>query len=446
MFQKKFYSEKGQAAVLLALAFVALLAFAALAIDGGMVYSNRRHAQNGSDAASLAGGSAAALYMENKYVTYGSFDCSDPRVIAAQNNTTNGAKVVAISRAASNDYTIDQDQSDKNGVATDCVDDADNGSWIEKYLDISAMITADTQTTFAHFIFSGPLRNTVEAVTRVRPRTPLAFGNAIVAIGPDCGTGGIEFDGSNVVRVTGGGIFSNSCIDTRGSVSVNVYGGYDISCVQPSCYTDHGGSGTVSPNPEEDTGIPLPPDSYAVPIPDCSGIPNRGNYDGDGHLEWGHYGNIRITNGDHTMDSGVYCVDGDVTINGGTLAGSSVTFYLTSGDFHTSGNATTSLVAPPSRSCGAPCGTRRAIPGVLVYLAPGNTGEATLLGTGDSEFLGLIYVPDGTIEAGGSSSELAEIHAQLIGKNVKVHGNTTVDINFDDQLNYQIPAKLELTK
>jgi hypothetical protein len=68
------------------------------------------------------------------------------------------------------------------------------------------------------------------------------------------------------------------------------------------------------------------------------------------------------------------------------------------------------------------------------------------LGTGDSEFLGLIYVPDGTIEAGGSSSELAEIHAQLIGKNVKVHGNTTVVINFDDQLNYQIPAKIELTK
>jgi uncharacterized membrane protein len=98
MFEKLFHSEKGQAAVLLALAFVALLAFAALAIDGGMVYSNRRHAQNGSDSASLAGGSAAALYMENKFVTYGNFDCSDPRVVAAQNNATNGAKVVAINR------------------------------------------------------------------------------------------------------------------------------------------------------------------------------------------------------------------------------------------------------------------------------------------------------------------------------------------------------------
>jgi len=50
-----FKNEKGQAAVILAIAIVALLAFAALAIDAGSLYNQRRAAQNAADAAALAG-------------------------------------------------------------------------------------------------------------------------------------------------------------------------------------------------------------------------------------------------------------------------------------------------------------------------------------------------------------------------------------------------------
>ncbi|HLE15156.1 MAG TPA: pilus assembly protein TadG-related protein [Anaerolineales bacterium] len=438
-------SDKGQASILLALAFVALLGFTALAIDGGMVYSNRRHAQNASDAASLAGGSAAALWMENHYVDYSNFDCSNGRVEAAQNNA-HGAKKAAIDRAGGNDFEIDTDIADRNGVTTDCVDSYDNGSWVEKYLDVITNITTDTNTAFAHFVFGGPLRNSVEAVARVRPRMPVAFGNAIVSLAMTCDAGGIDFDGTNVVHVTGGGIFSNSCIGTNGTVGVSVEGEYKVSCALTDCYTDNGASGTVSPPPEEGTGVTLPPSAFAVPSPVCDGLPNRGNYNQDGNVEYGSYTNIRIQNGDHTIDPGLYCVSGEVVVNGGTFTGSGVTFYLTSGDFSTSGNATTRLLAPNSRHCGDPCSTYHALPGVLVYLAQGNTGEATLLGTGDSEFTGLVYVPDGTIEAGGTSSDLGVINAQLVGKDVKIHGNTAVEINFNDQTNYQLPAAIELNR
>jgi hypothetical protein len=82
----------------------------------------------------------------------------------------------------------------------------------------------------------------------------------------------------------------------------------------------------------------------------------------------------------------------------------------------------------------------------LVYLAPGNTNEATLLGTEDSLFRGLVFAPDGTIEAGGTSSLMKEIYAQLIANDIKVHGNTNVVVTFNDKLVYQIPAKLELNK
>jgi hypothetical protein len=447
MKRKHLSSENGQAVILLALAFIALLGFTALAIDGGMVYANRRHMQNASDASSLAGGSAVAMYLENHYVIYNDWNCNDSRVIRAQSNSTNGGKIAAVNSASINAYSIDYDVSDGNGVDTDCIQGHDNGAWIERYIDVKTYITSDTPTAFAQFVYNGPLRNTVEAVTRVRPRMPLAFGNAIVALGEDCGEDGIEFDGTNVVQVRGGGIFSNSCLDTRGGVTVEVIGGDTISCKQPDCYDDHGASGAVSPSPRENVGRSLPKESYAVDIPNCTGMTSYGNYDDSGTLKPGIYDRIRIQNGDHELKQGLYCVSNEFTINGGTVVGTGVTIYMKNGDFHTSGNATTRLTAPPARSCGDPCNdTNRGIPGVLVYLAEGNTGEATLLGTEDSEYYGLVYVPSGTIEAGGTSSLLGELHAQLVGNDIKIHGNTTININFNDKLNYQIPASLDLNK
>ncbi len=103
------------------LAFVVLLGFTALAIDGGMVYADRRHAQNGADASSLAGGGAAALYMENNYVDYEDFSC-DPNNYPDGYETwqaQNLARAAAISRAGDNDFTIDEDVSDNNGVVNE---------------------------------------------------------------------------------------------------------------------------------------------------------------------------------------------------------------------------------------------------------------------------------------------------------------------------------------
>lgn len=452
MINKHFSSEKGQSTVLLALAFVVLLGFTALAVDGGLVYANRRHMQNAADASSLSGGSAAALYLENHDVTYGNWDCNDPDVIAAQNSSPSGAKAIAINSAIANDYIIDDDDSDDHGVFTGCVQSYDNGAWIEKFIDVRVRVTGDTPTAFAHLVYNGPLRNTVEAVTRVEPPTSLVMGNAIVALGSDCLNDGIEFDGTQDTKVSGGGIYSNSCIDTRGSGAVIIDDPYnldvhDISCALPDCYNDHGSSGLVSPTPEEGLGRKIPKAAYDVPEPNCgNGWPYHGNYDGDGNLEPGIYDRILIQNGDHTMDPGLYCVNNGVIINGGSLIGSDVTFYLLGGDFDSSGNATISLIGPPSKTCEDPCTLKRAAPGVLIYLDWGNTGSVTMLGNEDSEYMGLVFAPDGTIEAGGTSSTMATVHAQMVGKRVFVHGNTSIVINYDESKNFILPASLQLQK
>ena len=47
-------SQRGQALVMIALAAIGLFAFAALAIDGSAIFSDRRHAQNAADTSALA--------------------------------------------------------------------------------------------------------------------------------------------------------------------------------------------------------------------------------------------------------------------------------------------------------------------------------------------------------------------------------------------------------
>ncbi|TFG49119.1 MAG: hypothetical protein E4H33_02925, partial [Anaerolineales bacterium] len=91
-------NESGQVMAFLAVCLVVLLGFAALAIDGGMLFSDRRHAQNAADASSLAGGSGAAYYMRGYNVNYNAFICGTSGTI----NTQSAAEMAAITQAGLN--------------------------------------------------------------------------------------------------------------------------------------------------------------------------------------------------------------------------------------------------------------------------------------------------------------------------------------------------------
>jgi Flp pilus assembly protein TadG len=429
---------RGQAAILLVLALTAMLGFVALSVDGGLIYSERRHAQNASDASSLAGGAVAALSLENNLVTYLHWNCTDSRITTAKN----AAVTAAINRAQDNDFTVDANPADKNGATAVC-GQHDNGSYIDKYLDVTTLISHTIDTHFMRLVYTGPMINNVQAVTRVRPRAPLAYGNAIVALRKDCpssSTGGVHFDGNNQVTVTGGGIFSNACMKAGGSVEVDVSGGSGIACVGDGCYSQSGHP-NLSPAPHEG-GVQLPEVMQEVKPPDCTSVPSR-TVDSE-TIDPGRYAEIRLTNGETlTLNPGLYCIN-SLTMNGGTLKGEGVTIYVRTGDFAISGGEI-NLSAPPARAshcsyCPPP------LPGVLVFLAPGNTGEVVLLGNAVSNYTGLVYAPNGTIEVGGTAGEYSPINAQLVADTVFIHGNAEVVVNFDDEVNPQVPAMLELFK
>ncbi len=422
----------------LALTFVVLLGFAALAIDGGMLLSDRRHAQNAADASSLAGGSGAAYYMRSNNINYNGFLCGTPKT----DLIASAAEHAAIIQAGLNDYTIDGDISDHHGVAVRC-EITDLGSYEDKHLDVITNITRDTNTSFAHLVYDGPLRNQVEAVARVYPPAPLAFGKAIIALNDAACSGnkyGVIFSGSSNTTVTGGGVWSNGCLTGNGtsfSVTVN-NGGVGYAGSSTGTLTN------ISPAPEH---IPsqLPDYSTAVNEPTCAGLPNRTvpNH-GDATLQPGIYNKIKWTGGALTLDPGLYCITGSqgVAISGGSLSGNGVTLFLQTGGVTINGNVTpVDLRAPVESPDPAP-----AVPGILMYLAHGNTSTISVTGNSTSFYLGTVYAPDGDLYFSGSSGTNPTFNTQLIGNNVEVSGGATIDINFNDEENYEKPPYMDLLK
>jgi hypothetical protein len=420
-------SEKGQAIVMLAIAIVVLLAFVALAIDGGMAFSDRRQAQNGSDASSLAGAGAAALELEQRHVRYEGWKCTSSDVL----ETMEIAAGAAQSRAASNGYFIDDDLEDLNGVSVECEPGFFNGAWVEKYLEVTTLISDTTDTSFAHLIFSGLLQNNVHAQTRVYPRSSLAYGNAVVALNDNLscsGNDGVVIGGSQDVIIDGGGIFSNSCMKCNGNKPIIVTPPDEVHNMSnvPAVNCEN-----MDPAPEN-AAFQLPDIAVTIPPPDCS-APGAFNYSTE----------FKVTNNEHEeLDPGLHCFNASpnaLTVTGGTLIGHNVTIYAPNGSISVSGGTVT-LTAPANSDY------EPAIPNVLMYTEEsGNRGEISLVGNGGSLYVGTIYAPKSLIKITGNSDTDA-FNTQLIGWDVNISGDAVVRVQFNEKQNYSRPAVLELFK
>lgn len=423
-------SERGQVMVFIVIGFVVLLGFVGLAIDGGMVYSDRRHAQNAADAASLAGGGKIALGLENDHVFYGQWNCDDSKVIQAMAQ----GQTVALSRAASNGFTLERTITNDNGVIVQC--GAFNaGGFVDKYIDVTTHISTTTRTTFSRFLFPTNLVSKVQAVVRVRPRSPLVYGHAVVALNDstNCNNNtkiGVVFSGSGDTKINGGGVWSNGCLKgTNNSCKVTVTNG-DISYVGGRFPGTGDLCQTMQPAASTQP-YTLPQDSYSVPLPDC-----------------GHEDAITVNSisSNTTLEENkLYCITSSgnaIKITNGTLTGNNVTLFLVNGgDVEISGG-TINLSAPAADSPGIP----PAIPGVLIYVNPVRDSVINLNGNNDSKYLGLIYAPRADVSFSGANNTKPTFNTQVIGWNVEITGNASIDINFNQGQAYSSPSNLELNK
>jgi hypothetical protein len=415
----------------MAFAVVVLIGMAALAIDGGMLYLQRRMAQNAADAASLVGALAIAQGYGSDQIEY-----------------------IASERASENGF-------DASGPETSVVVNwppvfpspyAGNSNYIQ------VSITRNIASAFAHFVYSGPLAVTVEAVAHARVHEDLAPGYAIFGASLDeCRT--LSFDGTPTLELTGGGsIVSNSnascgCDATGGSgvkdgsASVTVYHGGNIMIA--GCWQHNGESGSISPIPV--TGLPQQ-SVPAPPIPDCSDLDDYGALQVK-NVETilpGMYESLTFTSQSiTTMSPGLYCIYGKnesnwgfQTIGQAKLFGDGVMIYLMeeAGGFSSSGGS--QIFVNASDSLTDASGNEWA--GMLIYLHPGNSSEVILTGTSDSWYVGSIYALASHCTGQGTDGGVA-LQTQLICDTIRITGTGDIDINYDMSKNYHLPDAVELT-
>jgi len=436
-------TESGQALVLIILMVVGLIGFAALAIDGGMLLSERRRAQNAADAGVMAA-ALAKIKANNLFTT-------------------------ALQRVASNGFGTVEGACTPDGV--DCLvgngerwtvqvsnpprtgDHAGNSSYIQ------VNITSEVNTAFAHMVFTGLLQTTVEAESRVWPEERLAAGHALYAATEhDCK--GIWFAGTGDTVITGGNIFSNSDADDKncnsgvqdGAGYVSVEDPHEILVVGTF---DEGGSGSVNPPPTE--GVPHD-NLRSVPRPDCSGLVDNGavriNAGDIVSLVPGRYESITFSTPDSVvkLKPGMYCIYGDKGFSGnggnvivdGPADGPGVMIYLQRGPFNLGGSTVVNLFAEPSDDFLVdPSGNDWK--GMLIYVDPENDSEVKITGNSGSTYSGTIFAPSSDCNVAGTGDSIG-LSSQVICYSVKITGTAEVNITYDESLGFDVPAAIDLVK
>ena len=426
--------EHGQAIILIALAMVVLLGFTALAIDGGMLYSDRRHAQNAADAAALSG------------------------ALQKANNQSNDVILNAIYASASgNGYSGSQ----VSGAVSGPFQDPISG----KYYLVTAEITATTKANFAQFVYKGPLQNHVKAVARVFVSQPAMPGYAIVAMGDCTSEGGhlamINGGGnSGSVETYQGGIFLNAPENAANRCSIDppsatyapgiiAHDGAHIASVGS---VDYAGQPKVLPNPidinlnmNERISDPL----ADLAEPQCT---HKGSVSG-GVFSPGTYGRAGepdIKPG--TYLPGIYCIYGDVHISGsGVIQGDGVVFYFVNGGLNYTGNAGMTISAPNASNCLGTEGDPTAsctYKGIAVFMARSNTSTFEVRGNGGDAVHGLIYGLNATVQArgGGVTPDETSVVGQIIAKRVYGDGNGSFDVTYNENSTFIKKPSISLWK
>ena len=407
-------SEKGQALVLITLAAIGLFGFAALAIDGSMVYSDKRHAQNAADTAALE---------------------------AALTKTRSGDWVAGgLNRASSNGY-------DNDGVTNDVIlyNPPVDGPYQGNNQYVQVKIRSDIDLFFARVIGWQKFTNHVQAVARAVPgsTSPMFNGHAIVGLAPtDCKA--VMYQGNANTTVTGSGIFVNSKCPTAAFFNNSSAATLSAPCLQavgginyePSAINIP--SSCIQSGPPNVTAFNYPPDNMVFPNIVCpSGTSRAGNVLNPGTYT-GHFPPSGVTQ----LNGGTYCINGDFRVNGGdTLTGHNVIIIMVSGDVIFNGGATIELSGPPG-----PQTAENPYGGLFLYMPMSNSGTISINGNSESGFSGTILAPAAEISIDGTGD--AGLHGQIIGYTVDLSGSSETTIVYNDSENWDapIPPQIELAQ
>ena len=432
-------SESGQVFVILILVLFGLIGFTALAIDGGMIYSERRRAQNAADTGALAA-ALAKTQSQNLHTaalnrtTSNGFDTTWGPCSPAGSDCTLGT---------GSNWTVTVTNPPRTGDL----------AGLDEYIQVS--ITTEVEPAFVHLFFKDGLQTTVNAVSRVWPEQNIKPGYALYgATKTDCK--GIWFSGTGNTTITGGSVFSNSSANSVSCESGVQDGNGDVSVgpspknIQVVGNFDLGGSGSVDPLPAQE-GVPQE-NMRPIPEPDCSGLFDYGskliNAGSSATLQPGMYESISFKAGASvTLKRGLYCIYGNkgFTGNGGSITGTGIMIYMQDGGVDLGGNSLVALAAEkiPGKLVDP---SQNDWMGMLIYFDPSNSNEVKLTGATGSTYTGTIYAESSKCTINGTGDNIGLLSTQIICNKIKITGTAQVNIQYDQAKVYSLPPAIDLAR
>lgn len=411
---KRTLSEHGQALIFIALAAIGLFAFAALAIDGSRVFSDKRHAQNAADTAALAGGLAH----------------------------TRGKDVVieALARANSNGY-------DDNGSSNDVtvtITDSPPGACASTGKDITVTIVSYVETTFARVLGRSQITNAATAAARscdiqISGGVPLYSGSSVFATKTaSCGNGltdkALFMQGSSHLQIWGGDMGSAStdgnCIYFKGGETQLKKAESGTACADVVTAASSGGDFSALKG-EDGCGAKVYSQSFAPPPANLGIICAAPAIVSGNSLSPGYWSGAFPPAGITTLQPGTYCVSGAFTLNGGQkLNGNGVTIVMNSGNLHWNGGSEVRLSAPTSGS----------YKGLLIYFPPDNSSDVDVNGNSNAKITGTILAQNSDCFFAGSG-QLQKQVLQFICYTWGMDGNGQAELMYDSNAFYS-PVKV----
>ncbi len=440
--KNKKLNQRGQALVMIALAIVGLVGFAALAIDGGNVFSDRRHSQNSSDTSALA----AALALTRGETNWKNFGLD--RAINNGYDPSDGVTAVDIFLCSE----LDPPQI-VNGMELTCTGkglpaDADWNEYV--YVHIKSKV----KLFFAPVVGWRQVINNTYSVahTQKQEETALFPGFAIVSTMLDCPSSPPPFvvDGNSTTAVINAGILVDSNCDGSPRYAYKQGGSSTVETTTGVCVVGDAYSTDTVPAPTENCN-PIDYSKYTLPNPTCT---HEGeiikNSTGVYTASPGLYGsNFRFDSIDDTpgggsggtiyLQKGIYCLyDGidlhstwtittDLDNNGQyDVANEGVLFFVPHGVVTFNGSSHVDIHAVGSTMDGFP----KEFVNCLIYLPPTNPSPVTLTGNDDSQFTGTILAPASLVTLAGSTLGVG-FDSQIIGYAVKLTGDGNLNIHYN---------------
>ena len=445
------FKERGQALVMIAIAALVLFAFTALAIDGSIVFSDRRHSQNASDTAVLAA-ALAKIQKESKSMNVDWKQAALSR--AADNSYDNNDPVIEVIVRSCDESSPDSaPHFTEDGIPLTC-NGIPQGADPAQYIQVH--IKSVVNLTLAQVLGWKTITNHTEAVARAtEPEITEWFdGYAIAAMHEGCRSPGdgdpFELGGNANVTITGAGVLVNATCPSQDSLVQSGTSSTMVTADSGTCVVGTADNTTgISPPPTE--GCPaVDPSLYQMPAePSCQNEGSVTDIDHDGvwYTTPGYFTsefpNVQGGQATIKVTKGVYCLRNGMGVNAGWSittdldndghdpAGEGALFYVSGGDITFNGGADVTLnaISQSSSSTFSPYWLN-----LLIYVPPSNEADIEISGNSGSNYVGTILAPSSHVHLLGNGGTVG-LDSKIIADTVKISGSTTFELTYNEENN-----------